>query len=498
MITINALSLSFVEQKLFDNITFNINPKDKIGIVGRNGSGKTTLFSLLKHEISPDSGSVTIPNGYSIGIVKQHLKFTENTALGEACLGLRPDDMYSEWKVEKLLLGLGFSEEDMYSHPSELSGGFQIRLNLVKCLAYEPNMLLLDEPTNYLDIGSVRWLQKFLQNWPDELMVISHDRHFMDSITNYTMAIHRQKIRKLKGTTIDLYTKIEEEEEIYEKNRINQDKKEKKTQLFINTFRSKANMAKLVQSRIKALERSETLDKLENIQTLAFKFNEEPFHAKTFLKANKLYFRYPGQEKDIIRHFSLEIQANDRICIIGKNGIGKSTLLKLLAQNIKQQSGSITKHPATKTGFFGQTNISTLTESNTIEEELQIASNFSDREKVRRICGVMMFSGDLAKKKIKVLSGGEKSRVLLGKILLEPSNLLLLDEPTHHLDMDSCDVLVQAINQFKGASIIVTHSETFLHLLAKKLIIFTKTGIEIFLGSYQDYLDRERNNNGKN
>ena len=492
MITINDMSLSFSGQELFDNVTVNINYKDKIGLVGKNGAGKTTLFSMLTKELVPDEGNVSVPKNYSIGIVKQHLVFTENTVLGEGCLGLRPDDIYSEWKVEKLLQGLGFTEEDMYRNPKEFSGGYQIRLNLVKCLAYEPDMLLLDEPTNYLDIGSVRWLQDFLKTWPGELILISHDRHFMDSITNHTIAIHRKKLVKIKGNTIEVYRKIEEEETIHEKTRINQEKKEKKTQLFIDTFRSKATMAKLVQSRVKSLEREEKLEKLDTIQTLLFSFNHAPFQAKICLKAKKLVFKYPKQDKHIIRDFSLEIEAKDRVCIIGKNGVGKSTLLKLLAQSIPPLSGKITTHSATKVGFFGQTNISVLDDENTIEEELQRANDFGDREKVRKICGTMMFSGDLAKKRISVLSGGEKSRVLLGRILLEPSNLLMLDEPTHHLDMDSCDVLVQAIDQFKGASLIVTHNETFLHYLAKKLIVFTESGIEIFMGTYQDYLDRER------
>ncbi|RAP38955.1 ABC transporter ATP-binding protein [Candidatus Marinamargulisbacteria bacterium SCGC AAA071-K20] len=492
MITVNNLTLSFAGQDILNNITFNINQRDKIGLIGRNGSGKTTLFSLLTRELEPDTGLISIPKGYTIGIVKQHLVFTENTVLGEGCLGLRPDDEYSEWKVEKLLTGLGFTDEDMYRDPAEFSGGYQIRLNLVKCLAFEPDMLLLDEPTNYLDIASVRWLQNFLKTWPGELILISHDRHFMDSITNHTVAIHRKDIRKMRGSTLDMYNKIDEDEEIHEKTRLNQEKKDKKTLQFIDTYRAKANMAKLVQSRIKAMGRSETIDKLDDVQSLAFSFREADFHAKTYLKAKDLHFTYEGKEKEIIKGFSINIEKDDCVCIVGKNGIGKSTLLKLLYKALKPNAGEVTYHDATKIGFFGQTNISTLTPDYTIEEELQHTTGTGDREKVRKICGTMMFSGDLAKKKINVLSGGEKSRVLLGRILLTPSNLLMLDEPTHHLDMDSCDVLVQAIKQFKGASIIVTHNETFLHLLAKKLIVFSEKGIETFYGTYQEYLDQSK------
>jgi ATP-binding cassette subfamily F protein 3 len=458
--------------------------------VGRNGAGKTTLFSLLNKEIRPDSGVVALPKGYTIGYVKQQLVFTENTVLGEGCLGLQPDDQYSEWKVEKLLLGLGFSEEDLYRDPKELSGGYQVRLNLTKILVSEPNILLLDEPTNYLDIRSARWFMGFLKSWPNELIIISHDRHFMDSITNHTMAIHRQNIKKIRGSSIDIYSKITEEEEIYEKTRLNKEKKDEKTRLFINTFRSKANIAKLVQSRIKSLERSEKIVKLEQIKTLDFTFNEAPFQAKSLMKVRDLSFRYSPETPVLIRKFNLTVEKHDRICVIGKNGIGKSTLLKLLAGILKPVEGSVTMHDATQIGYFGQTNIAMLTPANTIEEELASCDKTNNRETIRKICGLMMFSGDTALKKVAVISGGEKSRVLLGKILLSPSNLLLLDEPTHHLDIETCDVLVEAIEEFGGASIIVTHNEAFLHLLATKLIVFTNKGVSLFLGSYQDFLDK--------
>jgi len=492
MISGKNLSLSFGGQTLFDSVSFNINTGDKIGLIGRNGSGKTTLFSLLNSEFKPDSGQLSLPKGYSIGYVKQQIVFTENTVLGEGCLGLRPDERYNEWQVEKLLSGLGFSDEDMYREPMEMSGGYQVRLNLTKVLAYEPNILLLDEPTNYLDIRSARWLMNFLKSWPNELVIISHDRHFMDSITNHTMAIHRQKIRKLRGSSIDMATKITEEEELHEKTRLNKEKKDEKTRLFINTFRSKANIASLVQSRIKALERSEKITKLDQIQTLDFSFNEAPFHAKAMMHVKNLYFKYAEESPFLIRKFNLTVEKNDRICVIGKNGIGKSTLLKLLAGFLKPSEGSVSYHDNTQKGFFGQTNIATLNPEHTIEEELLSCDKINNRETIRTICGTMMFSGDAALKKISVLSGGEKSRVLLAKILLSPSNLLLLDEPTHHLDIESCDVLVEAIESFGGASIIVTHNESFLHLLAKKLIVFNEKGVSVFLGSYQEFLDKNK------
>ncbi|MFC1770547.1 ABC-F family ATP-binding cassette domain-containing protein [Candidatus Margulisiibacteriota bacterium] len=489
MISIRNMSLSFSGQILFDDVSFNINPGDKIGLVGRNGSGKTTFLSMLNKDIEPDDGVVVLPKYYTTGYVKQHLEFTKEMVLEEACLGLGPDEQHDEWRVEKLLLGLGFSEDDFYRDPQNLSGGFQIRLNLVKMLTGNPNMLLLDEPTNYLDIGSVRWLTDFLKSWREELIIISHDRHFMDSITNHTVAIHRSKVKKIRGSSVDVYSKITEEEEIHEKTRLNLEKKEKKTRVFIDTFKSKATLAKLVQSRIKALEKSEKLEKLSHIKNLAFSFNEAEFQAKTLMTINNLCFKYDKTSYNLIHKFNLSIDKQDKICVIGKNGIGKSTLLKLLSGLLPPDSGGINLHNAARVGYFEQTNISSLNPKNTIETELLSCDPSSNREKVRKICGSMMFSGDLALKKISFLSGGEKSRVLLSKILLTPANLLLLDEPTHHLDMESCDVLVEAIEIFNGAAIIVTHNETFLHLLATKLIVFGPSGISIFNGTYQEFLD---------
>jgi ATP-binding cassette, subfamily F, member 3 len=488
MISIRNISLSFGDQVLFDDVSFNINPGDKIGLVGRNGSGKTTLFSMLNQELEPDAGAVSLPKNYTLGYVKQHLEFTKEMVLEEACLGLGPDEQYDEWRVEKLLLGLGFSEDDFYRDPQELSGGFQIRLNLVKVLAGNPDMLLLDEPTNYLDIGSVRWLTEFLKAWRNELIIISHDRRFMDNIANHTVAIHRSKVKKIRGSSVDIYSKITEEEEIFEKTRLNQEKKEKKTRVFIDTFKSKANLAKLVQSRIKALERSEKLEKLADIQNLAFYFNEAEFKAKTLMRVNDLSFKYDKMSHNLIHKLNLSIDRHDKICVIGKNGIGKSTLLRLLYGLLEPVSGEVNLHNAARVGYFGQTNISTLNPGNTIEEELLGCDPSSNREKVRKICGSMMFSGDAALKKNSFLSGGEKSRVLLSKILLTPTNLLFLDEPTHHLDMESCDVLVEAVEGFSGAAVIVTHSETFLHLLATKLIVFGSSGIFVFGGTYKEFL----------
>ncbi len=496
--TVN-LSKSYGKQAIFDDISFNVNPGERIGLTGRNGHGKTTLLKMITGEEHPDSGEIVIPKNYSIGYVTQHISFTESTVLAEGCCGLPEDHKDDKWKVEKILSGLGFTAADMQRSPMEFSGGYQVRLNLTKVLVSEPDMLLLDEPTNYLDIISIRWLESFLKQWKGELILITHDRSFMDSVTTHTIGIHRQKVRKIEGSTDKLYDQILKEEEIYEKTRVNDEKKRKEVELFVTRFRAKARLAGMVQSRIKALEKQQTLDRLEKVKDLEFSFNYKPFNAKTLMTAEDLTFSY-SDAAPIVKNFSLNVRSDDRICVIGKNGRGKTTLLRLLSGNLEPQSGKITMHGNTKTGYFAQTNIINLNSNFTVEEE--IGSTGCEKQIARNIAGAMMFEGDDALKKIAVLSGGEKNRVLLGKILATPANLIFLDEPTNHLDMESCDALLAAIDAFPGAVIMVTHNEMFLHSLANRFIVFQSGGVIQYEGTYSSFLekigwDEERNADGE-
>ncbi len=489
MLQVNDLSLSFGRQIILDTVSFNIHPGERIGLVGRNGSGKTTLFKLILGELSADSGKLTMPKSYTVGYLRQHLSFTETTVLQEACLGLKPEEETEVWKAEKILYGLGFSEDDLYKSPAEFSGGFQVRLNLAKVLLAEPHLLLLDEPTNYLDIISIRWLTRFLQRWPNELMLITHDRDFMNSVTTHTMAIHRTKVKKIAGNTEKLFEQIALEEEVYERTRQKEQKKRDDALEFINRFRAQAARASLVQSRIKALAKMGEKKELAKLTELGFSFNPADFPAKILLRIKELSFGYTP-ERTLIEDLSLELGKNDRVCVIGKNGKGKSTLLRLLAGELTPTAGEINKHPACQIGYFGQTNIERLNPANTIEKELGEVRPDLRYTEVRNVCGAMMFGGDAALKEISVLSGGEKSRVSLGKILLTPTNLLLLDEPTNHLDIESCDSMIAALDAFAGAVIIVTHSEMFLHHLATKLIVFNEDRVFLFEGTYQEFLDK--------
>lgn len=496
MIQVSNLEKSYGRQVLFDKIGFTINPGERVGLVGRNGHGKTTLFRLILGQEHQDSGTISIPAGYRIGHLSQHIRFTEESVLKEACLSLphREDGRDESYKAEAILMGLGFSTDDLVLNPAQLSGGFQVRLNLAKVLVSNPNLLLLDEPTNYLDIVSLRWLARFLRAWKKELIIITHDRSFMDSVTTHTMAIHRCGIRKIAGPTENVYQQLLLKEETHEKTRVNDEKKRKEIEQFINRFRAKATKAKAVQSRVKALQKKERLEKLSDTRNLDFTFNSAPFNSKQLMEVKDLFFGFdPGAP--LIDGLSFYVGKKDRIAIIGKNGKGKTTLLNLLSGELAPLSGEVRHHNDLKLAYFGQTNINRLNLQKTVEEEIMEAHPDHNRGAARKICGVMMFPGDNALKKISILSGGEKSRVLLGKLLVSPANMLMLDEPTNHLDMESAESLLEAIDAFPCGVVIVTHSEMILHAIATRLIVFDNGKATLFEGTYQDFLDRVGWNN---
>ncbi|MDO8519166.1 MAG: ABC-F family ATP-binding cassette domain-containing protein [Deltaproteobacteria bacterium] len=489
MLSIQNLHKTYGHQVLFKGVTLQMERGERLGLAGRNGHGKSTLFRIILKELEADSGQVIVPRGYRIGHLAQHLHFTKPTVREEACLGLPPGEEHAEYKAEKILFGLGFSEEDLICEPSTFSGGFQIRINLAKLLVSDPDLLLLDEPTNYLDIISIRWITRFLKQWKKELILITHDRDFMDSITTHTALIHRHKIRKQPGPTGPLMTQVALEEETHERTRVNDEKQRKHIEAFVARFKAKAATATRAQSRIKMLEKMPEKDKLAAIASLDFAFNAAPFVAKHLLRAESVSFGYT-EDSPLLTGFSLQVTSQDRIAFIGRNGRGKSTLLNLLAGELNPQSGTIKKHPETAIGFFGQTNIDRLHPQMTVEKEISESNPELGFTAVRTLCGTMMFTGDMALKKISVLSGGERSRVLLGKILAAPANILLLDEPTNHLDMDSIDALVESLKDFEGAVVIVTHNEEILRRLATRLVVFQQHSTEIFNGNYDEFLEK--------
>jgi ATP-binding cassette subfamily F protein 3 len=489
MIQVTGLEKELGSRILFNDVTFALSKNERVGFVGRNGSGKSTLFKILMGEMDKESGDISIPKNYSIGFLKQYIEFNKKTVLEECMQVLATDEQFDNYKAEKILFGLGFTEKDLSKDPLSFSGGFQIRINLTKVLLENHDLLLLDEPTNYLDIVSMRWLEGFLSRYPGEMILITHDRGFMDKVCTHTMGLHRQKLVKIKGSFQKYKTKIEEEEIVYENTRLNQEKKRKEIEAFVTKFKAKASKANQAQSRQKMLEKMEEMDALENVRNLDFKFNYKELQAKTFLKANDLSFGY-SPDKILFDKLDFYINSGEKIAVIGKNGKGKSTLLNLIASKLNPVTGKVDLHPSVSIGHFGQTNIQVLHPENTIEEEINSVNADLGTAKTRSICGTMMFTGDDAKKKIKVLSGGEKSRVLLGKILAKQTNLLLLDEPTNHLDQESIDELTNQLKAFKGACVIVTHNELMLKSFATKFIVFQKDSCTEFLGSYDEFLEK--------
>lgn len=489
MIQVTGLAKSYGMQVLFDDLNFTLGRGEKIGLVGRNGAGKSTLLKILLEEESPDEGKVTIPSRYRVATLKQHLSFSEPTILQEACLSLPDDQKFDSFRAEKILMGLGFGLADFSRAPAEFSGGMQIRLNLAKVLLQDPDCLFLDEPTNYLDIVGMRWLTGWLRAFRGELILITHDSGFMDSVTSHTMGLWRQKLVKVPGGTKNFYAKLAEEEDIYEKTRANLDRKRKEMEDFVERFKAKASKATQAQSRMKMLEKMGEMNELAAVQTLDFSFNHVDCPGKTLLEIKDLSFGW-DKANPLFRDLNFAIQRNDKIAVIGKNGKGKSTLLNVIAGEITADTGSIRQHPSMLLGHFGQTNISRLSSNSTVEEEISSANPGLGQQRVRSICGTMMFSGDLAKKKVSVLSGGERARVLIGKLLARPTNLLLLDEPSNHLDQQSVEALLEELKVYPGAVIVVTHSEEFVRQLAQKLIVFRGDRAEFVLGDYEDFLNR--------
>jgi ATP-binding cassette subfamily F protein 3 len=490
MIIFKDICVSFGGRILFEDVNFAINRGEKIGLIGRNGSGKSTFLKLILKEVQADYGEMDIPEGYKIGYLSQHLHFTHSSVMEEVCSVLDDERAHEEWKGEDILLGLGFTQDMLFDSPQNLSGGYQIKLNLAKLLLMEPNMLMLDEPTNYLDIYSIRWLRSFLKKWDGELILITHDRAFMDSVISHTVIIHRNLFRKIEGKTGKIKEQIATEEKMYELNRERVEKKRKEMEEWIRRFGSKASMASRAQSMQKRLEKQGAPEKLAAIEVLDFNFNFLDYHSSSeVMKVENLSFGYEP-DKLLIKDLTFNVERSDKICVIGRNGNGKSTLLQLLIDNLSPITGTVKLNPKIKYGYFGQTNISRLNPNLTIAQEMATAGENLPETTVRRACGQMLFPGDLAYKKISVLSGGEKGRVMLGKILLTSCNLLLLDEPTNHFDIESSESLMDAIKNYPGAVVMVTHDEYFLQEIATKLIVFDGGKTFVFEGGYRDFLKK--------
>ena len=492
MIQFSKVKKEYGERVLFKDVSFTLSRGDRCGVVGRNGTGKSTLFRLITGDEELDGGVISKPKHYRIGTLEQHRRFTESSILRETMLSLPEDQRDEEYRAEIILTGLGFGLGDMDRGPDEFSGGFQLRLQLAKALIAEPDCLLLDEPTNYLDIVAIRWLEDALRDWPGELMVVSHDKAFLDKVSTHTLGIYRGKARKIEGGVDKFYEQMFLEDEIHERAMGKLDKKRAHMQSFIDRFGAKATKAAQARSRQKAINKMSVMEKLAAVENLDFSFREASFPGDRCLEVDGLDFAYEssvgGRAPFSIKDFSVAIEKGDRLAIVGKNGRGKSTLMSLMAGVLKPSKADWWISENLKIGYFGQTNIDRLHPDMTIEEEISAANRQLTFSEVKGICGLMMFSGDTSLKKIRVLSGGERSRVLLGKILATPCNMLLLDEPTHHLDMESVEALLLAVNVFSGPVVLVTHDETLLDQFAERLVICRNDGIQQFEGDYDAFL----------
>ena len=539
MISVNNLSLYFGGQDIFKNISFMVNKGDKIGLVGKNGAGKSTLLNLLSNNLKPNDGSVDMPRGVILGYLTQDLDFKDGKTIVQEAqtafyeLNLIKDrlaivnkeinersdyestsylDLISEFhdlderfrilggndiqsEINQVLTGLGFTTSDYDRQTSEFSGGWRMRIELAKILLQKPDILLLDEPTNHLDIESIIWLEQWLKKFTGAVILVSHDRLFLDSVSNRTIEVSFAKINDYKAK----YSKYLElrkdriEKQIQAKK--NQDKFISETKVLINKFRAKKNKAAFAQTLIAKLDKLEIINvEKEDIGTMRFSFSPAPHSGKVSLSITNASKSY--DDLDVLENINLEIVKGEKIAFVGKNGEGKSTLAKMISRQV-DYTGEITLGHSVKMGYYAQNQADFLDEDLTILETIENAIPETNNVNPRTILGSFLFSNDDVTKKIKVLSGGERARVSLCKLLLKPYNLLVMDEPTNHLDITSKELLKQALMEYDGSLIVVSHDREFLQGLTQKVYEFRDMNIKEYHGDINTFLSEKDLNNFK-
>ncbi len=530
MISLNNLTVEFGGFTLFRNVSFIVNTRDRIGLVGKNGAGKSTLLKIFAGEQAPTTGTVSIPNDIKIGYLPQQMNHIEGrTVIEEALtafsevnnleaeiakinneLSVRTDYESEEYmqlisrltdrtdrfqllggenidaQAEQTLMGLGFLRSDFNRQTNEFSGGWRMRIELAKILLRRPDVFLLDEPTNHLDIESIQWLEDFLKVYSGAVVLVSHDRAFLDNITNRTVEISVGKIYDYKVSYSKYVALHAERREQQMKAYINQQKMIKDTEEFIERFRYQATKAIQVQSRIKQLEKLERIEvDEEDTSALNLRFAPAPRSGDLVCEAKKLSKAYG--EHLVLDNIEFIIERGEKLAFVGKNGEGKSTLVKVLMNEL-EYSGLCRIGHNVKIGYFAQNQAQLLDENKTVFETIDDVAVGDIRTKLRDILAAFMFRGEEIDKKVKVLSGGERSRLAMVRLLLEPVNLLVLDEPTNHLDMRSKDVLKEALNKFDGTVIVVSHDREFLNGLVTKVYEFSNKKIKEHLGGIYDFL----------
>lgn len=534
MFAAENLTVDFTGTPLFEDISFLINPKEKIALVGKNGAGKSTLLKIFAGLQQPSHGRVVLPKNATIGYLPQHLLVKdEKTVLEEVKsafsnlidtqklldklteeLASRTDyesqeyndlieavAMYNErltlmgvanmmGEIEKTLLGLGFLRSDFERNTSEFSGGWRMRIELAKILLSHPDILLLDEPTNHLDIESIQWLEQFLATNSGALLLVSHDRAFLDAVTSRTIEISLGRIYDYKANYSKYLELRAEQREQQLRAFENQQKMIADTEDFIERFRYKATKAVQVQSRIKQLEKIQRIEvDEEDNSALRLKFPPAPHSGVLPVDIEGLVKRYDSLL--VLDGIDMQISRGEKVAFVGKNGEGKSTLVKCIMNEV-EFSGKLKLGHGVKIGYFAQNQASLLDENLTVFETVDYAAVGDIRTKIRDILGAFMFGGAASDKKVKVLSGGERSRLAMIKLLLEPANLLILDEPTNHLDMRSKDVLKEAIKAFDGTVILVSHDRDFLDGLVTKVYEFANHKAKLHLGGIKEFLEEKK------
>lgn len=533
-ISINSLKVEFTAKCLFDNISYIINPRDRIALVGKNGAGKSTMLKIIAGLQSPTSGQVVVPKDTTIGYLPQVMKLSDNTTVVDevrtafshvremherldamsAELAERTDyesDSYQqliermttltdriameesenlEAEMEKTLIGLGFTRNDFNRPTSEFSGGWRMRIELAKILLTRPDVLLLDEPTNHLDIESIQWLENFLVTKAGAVVLVSHDRAFIDNVTNRTIEISLGKIYDYNVNYSKFVAlraeRLEQQRRAYD----NQQKMIKDTEDFIERFRYKATKSVQVQSRIKQLAKIERIE-VDEVDTshLNLKFPPASRSGDYPVIADDLGKAYGDHQ--VFDHATFTIKRGEKVAFVGKNGEGKSTLVKCIMGEIPY-SGTLKIGHNVQIGYFAQNQAQLLDESLTVFDTIDRVATGDIRTKIRDILGAFMFGGEASDKKVKVLSGGERTRLAMIKLLLEPVNLLILDEPTNHLDMKTKDILKSAIKDFDGTVIVVSHDREFLDGLVEKVYEFGGGEVKECLGGIYEFLEKKK------
>jgi len=530
MISISNLSLYFGGQDVFDNIFLTVNKGDKIGLVGKNGAGKTTLLNLFANKITPNFGDVAIPKGLKIGYLTQDLDFKDGYSVIDETkkafqeinilqkeidllnhdLENRTDyesDSYmsiinqlhekkEEFQIKggkdlqatmsQVLLGLGFMQSDFERGTNEFSGGWRMRIELAKILLQKPDIMLLDEPTNHLDIESIIWLENWLKKFNGALVLVSHDRKFLDSVTNRTVEIAFRKLNDYKAAYSKYVTLRKDRIEKQIQAKKNQDKFIEETKVLINKFRAKKNKAAFAQTLIRKLDKLERIEvEEEDVAKMNFRFPPAPHSGKVSLIVKDVSKNY--EDLQVVKDVNLEVVKGEKIAFVGKNGEGKTTLAKVIVGEI-DFAGDVKLGHRINIGYYAQNQSDFLNEDKSVLQCIQDAANTETSPKVRDILGSFLFSNDDVDKKIKVLSGGERARVALCKLLLEPINLLIMDEPTNHLDMISKDILKRALKSYDGTLILVSHDRDFLQGLTERVYEFKNKNIKEYIGDINNFL----------